>query len=257
MLAANRPIATPGLIPQFVIAQGTGVVMACGIAMLSGVGRTSLLLLVLVASQAIVAGVTARMLGMPARWVAINLVFAPALVGALQLDVNPLAYATGFLALLAIFGTATFVTRVPLFLSGKRALARLEPWLPREPFSMLDLGAGTGRVLRFVARRRSNAALNGVEIAPLPFVVAWLRGLWGGYRVSFDNFWNCDLSGYDVVFAYLSPAPMERLWDKVRTEMRTGSLFISNSFVVPGVPPTSVVRYGRARGAVLYIWRLP
>ena len=257
MLAANRPIATPGLISQLVIAQGTGVVMACGIAMLSGVERTSLLLLVLVVTQAIVAGVSARVLGMPARWIAINVVFAPALLGALQLDVNPLLYATGFLMLLAVFGTATFATRVPLFLSGKRALARLESWLPHEPFSMIDLGAGTGRVLRFVARRRGNAKLSGVEIAPLPFVVAWLRSLWSGYRVSFDNFWNCDLSGYDVVFAYLSPAPMERLWDKVRQEMRAGSLFISNSFIVPGIPPTSVVRYGRGRGAVLYIWRLP
>ena len=257
MLAANRPIATPGLISQLIIAQGTGVVMACGIVMLSGIERTSLILLSLVLTQSIVAAVTARMLAMPFRWVGINLVFAPALLGALQLDVDPLVYAAGFLALLAIFGTASFATRVPLFLSGKRALARLEPWLPRKPFSMIDLGAGTGRVLRFVARRRSNAALSGVEVAPLPFVVAWLRSLWSGYRVSFDNFWNCDLSGYDVVFAYLSPAPMEQLWDKAAKEMRTGSLFISNSFAVPGVPPTSVVRYGKSRGALLYIWRMP
>jgi hypothetical protein len=32
-----------------------------------------------------------------------------------------------------------------------------------------------------------------------------------------------------VVYAFLSPAPMAALWDKVRREMRAGSLFISNS----------------------------
>lgn len=257
MLVANRSIAAPGLIWQLIVSQASGVVMACGIVMLSGIGGGAVMLVALVATQAIAAAVTARVLGMSVRWVAINLAFAPALLGALQLGVNPLFYATGFLALLAVFGTATFATRVPLYLSGKRALARLEPWLPREPFSMIDIGAGTGRVLRFVNRRRNQATLSGVEVAPLPFVIAWLRSLWSGYRVTFDNFWKCDLSGYDIVFAYLSPAPMEQLWDKARREMRSGSLLISNSFVVPGVPPTNAVRYGNSRGAVLYIWRMP
>jgi hypothetical protein len=41
-------------------------------------------------------------------------------------------------------------------------------------------------------------------------------------------------SGHNVVYAFLSPAPMAALWEKVRQEMPPGSLFISNSFAVPG-----------------------
>lgn len=257
MLAINRSITASGPVPQLIVAQTAGLAIACCLALFGGTGRSVWMLLLVMPVQAMVAAVTARMIGMSLPWVVFNLLFAPAVLVALQLDVDPLVYATGFVVLLGVYGTATVANRVPLFLTGKRALAKLEPWLPSGPFSMIDLGAGTGRVLRFVAERRSNVRLTGTEVAPLPFLAAWLRSLSGRYTVSFDDFWNCDLSRYDVVYAYLSPAPMERLWDKARREMRSGSLFISNSFVVPGVPPSSVARYGSSRGATLYVWRMP
>jgi hypothetical protein len=42
------------------------------------------------------------------------------------------------------------------------------------------------------------------------------------------------LAGQDVVYAFLSPAPMKQLWAKAQAEMTPGSLFVSNSFPVPG-----------------------
>ena len=66
--------------------------------------------------------------------------------------------------------------------------------------------------------------------------------------------WSIDLSGHDIVYAYLSPAPMPLLWEKARREMRAGSLLVSFRFVVPGVAPSRMIDAG---GNWLYVWRLP
>jgi hypothetical protein len=49
---------------------------------------------------------------------------------------------------------------------------------------------------------------------------------------------------------------MARLWDKARAEMKPGSLFISNSFPVPSVPPAETVELQDLSHARLLIWRL-
>lgn len=261
MQTSRRHLSLHGVIPQLLIAQIAGLAFSMtvllGFASTGVSSGTGWALALVVTVQALVAALTAAAMRAPIRWMVFHLLFCPALLGALNLAVHPYFYGAMFFALLAVFGSATIAHRVPLFLTNRRALAQLDRWLPQGSFSMLDLGAGTGKVLRFVAGRRQNANVTGVEVAPLPFMFAWLRAMTCGYRIAFRDLWSCDLSTHDVVYAYLSPAPMQRLWEKARKEMRSGSLFISNSFSVPGVTPTYVARYGRSHGAVLHIWRMP
>jgi hypothetical protein len=61
----------------------------------------------------------------------------------------------------------------------------------------------------------------------------------------------------DVVYAYLSPVPMARLWCKVCEEMPSGSRFISNTFPVPGVEPERVVELDDFHHSRLYVYRVP
>ena len=98
-----------------------------------------------------------------------------------------------------------------------------------------------------------------METAPLPFLLSRLRILLRGYRncsVSWGSLWDCDLAQYDVVFAYLSPVPMGRLWRKAQDEMRPGALFISNSFDVPEQPPLYTYSVDDLHHSTLYIWRM-
>jgi hypothetical protein len=257
MTAIVRLPTPRGTLTQLVLAQGVATAIAFSAVAVAGLGQIDTILPVMLVFQAALAAVTARLLGMSPWWITLNLLFGPALWVALSVDVDPTVYGAAFVTMLLVYGTGAATHKVPVYLTGRRALAELERWLPHESFSMIDLGAGTGRVLEFVARRRPDARLQGVEIAPLPFALAWLRGLWGGYDVKLREFQGCDLSRFDIVYAYLSPAPMERLWEKVEREMRPGTLFISNSFAVPGVRPAHVVRYGVSPGAVLHVWRIP
>jgi hypothetical protein len=70
------------------------------------------------------------------------------------------------------------------------------------------------------------------------------------------DFMQVDLSGYDVVYAFLSPAPMPQLWAKARREMRPGSLFVSLAFAVPGVAPERVIDVSERERHTLYVWRM-
>jgi len=49
---------------------------------------------------------------------------------------------------------------------------------------------------------------------------------------------------------------MPALWEKVRREMRPGTLFISYRFAVPGVHPSAVVELQDLGRTQLYLWRL-
>ena len=95
-------------------------------------------------------------------------------------------------------------------------------------------------------------------MAPLPFLLSWLRAALGARscRISWGDFHDLDLGRYDVVYAYLSPAAMHELSQKAKREMRAGTLLISNSFAIPGVPPLLTVATGAGDEARLLLWRM-
>jgi len=207
--------------------------------------------------QCMVAAGAGRLLGLAPWWMLLNAGFPLLVAGALLIALDPVWYLAAFTAMATIYWS-TFRTQVPLFLSNQAAIRALASLLPQDrPVRLLDLGCGTGTVLAGLANLRSGDDLNGVEIAPLPCGIARLRARLGRarFRVSRDDFWQESLSDYDVVYAFLSPVPMPALWRKVRDEMRPGSLFVSNTFDVPGVAPDRVITLGNGRRALL-IWRL-
>lgn len=72
----------------------------------------------------------------------------------------------------------------------------------------------------------------------------------------YGDFWEINLADYQVVYAFLSPVPMERLYTKVQAEMKPGTLFISNSFEVPGVEADEVLELSDGRKTKIHIWRI-
>ncbi len=199
-----------------------------------------------------------RMLKMNRWWLPIQFVFVPALLATLSLSLSPTLFLAAFLILLVVYWS-TFRTQVPLYLSSNKVWRALETKLPAEPFDFIDLGSGIGGVLTHLSQTHPPGRYHGVESAPLPFVWSWLRIKLGGHAgcsVHWGSLWDCDLSRYDVVFAYLSPVPMDELWNKARREMHPGSLFISNTFAVADHPPGESITVDDLHHSTLYIWRM-
>ena len=189
-------------------------------------------------------------------WPPLHLAFLPAVVAAAHLDVPALVWGVCFIALAALFG-GTFRTQVPLFMTGSAVRRRLADLLAADRrLTFLDVGCGLGSVIAALKRARPDSEFHGVELALVPYLVSRLRAGRLGCRVERRDLMSVDLAGYDVVYAFLSPAPMPALWRKARREMRPGSLFVSLAFPVPAVAPNWVVAVSERDRHTLYVWRM-
>jgi hypothetical protein len=146
---------------------------------------------------------------------------------------------------------------VPLFLSSASVADAVASIVERENASMFaDLGAGIGSVAVPLAERQS-LAVDAWECAPLPWLVtAWRCRKLPNATIRRASLWGCNLACYEVAFAFLSPAIMTEMGEKVRREMRPGSLFISSSFPIPDWEPESIVGIGDRRKTKLFCYRV-
>ena len=87
-------------------------------------------------------------------WLALHLVFAPAIVLAMRVEAPAWIYLLPLCALLLVYGTS-FRSQVPLFLSNRRTVERFAAWLgARGGQRILDAGSGTGSFSLRLARLR-------------------------------------------------------------------------------------------------------
>lgn len=207
--------------------------------------------------QGILAAAIGALLKSERWWIVIHLAFSPALVAALRLDLPPAVPLAVLAGLTFVFWT-TFRGEVPLFLSSRADADALLGLLPQTAgLRFIDLGAGTGGLLRRLALARPDVRFTGIEHAPLPWLAARLnaRGL-ANVAIRRCDLWRESLAGQDVVFVFLSPRVMPRLWQKARAEMRPGTLLVSSSFPVPDVAPQQLIEVAGRRGTRLYCYRM-
>lgn len=210
-----------------------------------------------------VTGIVAAGLGkflfrLPNWWLPINALFAPAIAGAMAAQLPGWFYLAAFLLTLAVFWNVRS-DRVPLYLTNRKTWAAIHQLLPeKRDLRFVDLGSGIGGTTRYLATYRPDAQFVGVETAPLPLLVCHLRQLLNrlpNMEQRTQDLWSVDLAAFDVAYCFLSPQPMAQLYEKASTEMKPGSMLISNSFEVPGHPPTEEVIVDDSRSTRLLIWR--
>ncbi|MCG8492221.1 MAG: class I SAM-dependent methyltransferase [Sneathiellales bacterium] len=197
--------------------------------------------------------------GLSYWWVIIQAVAPPLLVLALILQIPVWIFPILLVLLLLTFWNVA-INRVPLYLTNDLTAEKIETLLPgQEGLVFVDLGSGLGGTLRHIAAKRPDQQFIGIESAPVPFLLSWFLGKLfgtGNLRFLYGSFWKIDLSSFDVIYCFLSPVPMPDLFDKAKSEMKAGSLFISNSFKVPGHKPNRTVTVKDSRKTKLMIWKI-
>jgi len=239
------------------LAASQGLTLVC----LAGAARSSLLPstdpLALVAMQAAGAVLVGLLLRLPRVWIPLQLLLP---VGLVYGGAAPAwLYLAGFAAVALLFWNAPS-EQVPLYLTNRKTAAALATLVEETGArSFVDLGCGTGSVLSALRRRRPDLGVTGVETAPLVFAFAWLRMLPargpGRSSIAYRSLWKEELSRHDIVYCFLSPAPMARVYAKAKAEMRPGTLLVSNSFAVPDVTPDRIIEVGDGRQTRLYLYR--
>lgn len=237
---------------RLVLSQGLAFLAVVAAANTFGIGSVPLWL-----ATGALASVIGLVSGLSPYWITLQmfLPFAAAYSGA----VPAWAYLALFvLSALVYWNSAS--EQVPLYLTNVRTwntvsgLAR--EWRAR---SFVDLGSGLGGGVIQLARENPGLRVKGVETAPLVFLASRIRLALAPCRnaeIRYRSIWDEDLSAYDVVYCFLSPVPMERMFAKAKREMRANAHFISNSFEVAGQTPDRTVEVGDGRKTRLLIWRM-
>lgn len=203
--------------------------------------------------QGATAALVAYVRRMPWWWLPIQFVFPLAMFLLLALQVSPTWYLGAFFILLLLFWGAV-VTRVPLYLSGRAVWEAVEALLPQDrPLRVVDVGSGLGGLVLYLAARRPDCSVSGIELSPFLWMVSRLRQKLSKSAARFEpgNYEKLDFGAYDVVFAYLSPVVMDSLWLKAEREMRAGTLLLSFEFPVEDSEPDIRMAAGNR---VLFGW---
>ncbi len=250
----NHMMYPPMTSVKALVAQIGAVVLLLGMIRFTGLDPAPL---ALAAMQAVLAATLALLMRSDRWWLLLHLCFVPAIVLTLRIGAPAWAYVLLLGLLLLTYG-AIFRTQVPLFLSNSATVERLALWLEDHAAKhILDVGSGTGRFALLLARRLQSSHVTGYEQAFLPALLGRIAARRRDTALlRHGDFWSQHFGPYDVVYAFLSPVPMLRLWHKASAEMRPQSWLVSNSFPVPGRMADEVIEVDDARRTRLYCYRI-
>lgn len=121
--------------------------------------------------------------------------------------------------------------------------------------TLIDLGAGDGRVLLAAARR--GAASLGYELSPIMWAVVLLRTLGNKkIKIKLRNFYKQSLPNATVIFAFLMPKNMPKVRQYLSKQtLPNGRYLLVYAFPLPpDTKPLHVIRVPKC--APLYIYDL-
>jgi SAM-dependent methyltransferase len=223
---------------------------------LQSVANTNLSFAWVVFSSGAIAAILGYLFKLPNWWIPINLTFPIATYLCLFISIPIWVFPVCFGVLILIFWN-TAIERVPLYLSNPTTWRAIGDLTAQQSGTFLDLGCGLGGLLLYLSKRYPEKFYVGIESAPLPYMIAKFRQIISpqiNIEIRYGNFWNQDFGFYGTIYAFLSPAPMERLLEKISNEMPKGGFFISNSFATPKIEQSQIVTLEDNRQTKLYIW---
>jgi len=207
--------------------------------------------------QGAIAALIARKAKLAIWWQWILFIFPLAVWLALKLDLTPTFLFTGFLLFVLMYWSV-FLTQVPYYPSGQEVCDAVAKLIDHEKqLKIIEIGSGLGGFSIRLAQIRPKSSYMGIEIAPLPFLISLIRSKFQGSKVGFrlGNYQKVDFANFDLVFAYLSPAAMPKLYEQCSSQMKPGSILVSHEFVVPGVKPSYTIGSGHVSKAT-YVYQI-
>ncbi len=220
--------------------------------------RTHMTILGLGLFSAVFALFLGRALHLGTAWLTLSAIAAPSLV-LVPIYQPPVWIFPAIVLLLGGFYINGVREKVPLYLSNRRTQQALAAFSREQGADLfIDLGCGLGSVVQ--ARHRHNGDTGDRRRNRAAVVSHRMAAPEADGPDKFQNHFpehlghRCQQRRHRL--CVLSPAPMTRLHEKLKAEMKTGAVFVSNSFAVPGDEPDEIIQVDDTRQTQLLIWRM-
>ncbi len=147
----------------------------------------------------------------------------------------------GFVVITAAYFIRFDVPAVPSPSAIARAMVEAAEMKGTE--TVMDLGAGDGRILIEAKRRFPGITAIGYELVPTIWWLGSLRVWWSGQHID----WRCadamdaDVRQANIIFLYVTPEMMQRLEEKFDRELRMGTKVVSHVFTFKNHIPIAKV----------------
>ena len=123
--------------------------------------------------------------------------------------------------------------------------------------TIYELGSGWGTLAFALARRFPECRIIAYENSLVPYICSQIYKLIVGtdnLSIKQENFFNVLLSEANVIVCYLSPDIMARLQPKLESELRKGTLVLTNTFSLPSWTSQQTVKVADLYGTKIYIY---
>lgn len=147
-----------------------------------------------------------------------------------------------FCSLLACFGSLFFhslllgITPMPSSLKAKRAILKLLPQ-KIEHGIIYELGSGWGGLAFLLAKQYPHSQVIAFELSPIPWFFSRVQQLFlnrPNLTIERKNFHHHNFSDAGAIVCYLFPSAMKKLSLKLKKELPSKSILISNTFSLIG-----------------------
>jgi len=99
---------------------------------------------------------------------------------------------------------------------------------------VVDLGSGDGKVL--LAAAEAGLRPIGYELNPFLYLISKIRlRKYPKSKVIWGNYWSADLSKADLVFVFSAAPFMQKLYDKLKYQLKSGAFVASYAFSFEGI----------------------
>lgn len=97
--------------------------------------------------------------------------------------------------------------------------------------NVYEFGCGDARFLRMASHRGAVAV--GYEINPIMAVIAKILSYRKNVSVKVGDAWSKSFSSADVVFVFIMPEYMERFGEKMKSELKPGTVLVTYAYAIP------------------------
>jgi len=108
-------------------------------------------------------------------------------------------------------------------------ILKIEKWQ-----KFLDLWCWDWKILEAVKLKYPQIDVYGIENSPKPYNLAIKRKQKNklDYTIMWKDFFKVDFSEYDIIYCYMMDYLMKKIWTKIKSECKPGTLFYASEFEI-------------------------